>query len=383
MSHIQKILKKKKDWKPREQVKKGCGNRWTAGSGAGGQETSRHGNGLLVPRRRSQSQHPWQRGEDVEVGHLSAERWWGTISLPGPPCFPPITSHPQRYPETGGPPTTGCWWEAGVLQGQLAPESTGRTPTQGTPPEKGSAGCARSWGQGHRRRSYFNSGQRCGRQSSTGAWREGWVSRSSREWERFGAATVGNMAGEESGKDDTDHHGEAKAPGGTVGGQLLAWNWGLLVSQRQGVEKTRDWMHWPRGLQGKSKSPSPGFRHLEKATESQSNSHASLYSSSVCSRSCQSNTVKTRSSCFRRKKYPFSSLHNLCTGFPGGASGKRPACQCWDRRDTDSVPGLGRSPEEGMATHSWILAWRILWTEERLSGYGPWGHKELDMIEVT
>lgn len=50
------------------------------------------------------------------------------------------------------------------------------------------------------------------------------MSRSSREWERFGAATVGNTAGEESGKDDTDHHGEAKAPGGTIGGQLLAWN---------------------------------------------------------------------------------------------------------------------------------------------------------------
>ena len=29
--------------------------------------------------------------------------------------------------------------------------------------------------------------------------------------------------------------------------------------------------------------------------------------------------------------------------------------------------------EEGMATHSNILAWRIPW--------GPWGHKELDMTE--
>ena len=30
-----------------------------------------------------------------------------------------------------------------------------------------------------------------------------------------------------------------------------------------------------------------------------------------------------------------------------------------DLRDTGSIPGLGRSPEEGMATHSSILAWRI------------------------
>ena len=29
-----------------------------------------------------------------------------------------------------------------------------------------------------------------------------------------------------------------------------------------------------------------------------------------------------------------------------------------------SIPGLGRSLEEGMTTHSTILAWRIQWTEE-------------------
>ena len=35
-----------------------------------------------------------------------------------------------------------------------------------------------------------------------------------------------------------------------------------------------------------------------------------------------------------------------------------------DIRDAGSIPGLGRSPEEAMATHSSILAWRITWTEE-------------------
>ena len=33
--------------------------------------------------------------------------------------------------------------------------------------------------------------------------------------------------------------------------------------------------------------------------------------------------------------------------------------------DVGSIPGLGRSPEEEMATHSNILAWKIPWTEER------------------
>ena len=39
-----------------------------------------------------------------------------------------------------------------------------------------------------------------------------------------------------------------------------------------------------------------------------------------------------------------------------------------DARDTDLIPGLERSPGEGMATHSSILAWRIPWTRS-LPGY--------------
>ena len=32
------------------------------------------------------------------------------------------------------------------------------------------------------------------------------------------------------------------------------------------------------------------------------------------------------------------------------------------QRHLASIPGLGRSPGEGMATHSSILAWKIPWT---------------------
>ena len=35
-----------------------------------------------------------------------------------------------------------------------------------------------------------------------------------------------------------------------------------------------------------------------------------------------------------------------------------------DIRDPGPVPGLGSPLEKEMATHSHILAWRILWTEE-------------------
>ena len=45
--------------------------------------------------------------------------------------------------------------------------------------------------------------------------------------------------------------------------------------------------------------------------------------------------------------------------------------------DSDLIPGLGRSPGEGNATHSSILAWKIPWTEE------PGGCEELDATART
>ena len=45
----------------------------------------------------------------------------------------------------------------------------------------------------------------------------------------------------------------------------------------------------------------------------------------------------------------------------GGSVGKESACNAGD---LGSIPGLGRSLEKGMATHSSILAWRIPQTEE-------------------
>ena len=78
-------------------------------------------------------------------------------------------------------------------------------------------------------------------------------------------------------------------------------------------------------------------------------------------------------------------------GFPGDSDGKESTCHAGD---LGSIPGLGRSfeegngyplqyrrsglipgsrihtLEEGMATHFSILAWRIPWTEEPGGLYG-------------
>ena len=72
--------------------------------------------------------------------------------------------------------------------------------------------------------------------------------------------------------------------------------------------------------------------------------------------------------------------------FPGGASGKEPACQCKRHKRLE----LGFSPwgredplEEGMATHSSILFLENPHGQRSLAGYSPWGRKESDMTRAT
>ena len=50
-------------------------------------------------------------------------------------------------------------------------------------------------------------------------------------------------------------------------------------------------------------------------------------------------------------------------GFPGGTVVKNPPAKAGDARDMNSIPGSGRSPEEGNGNSS-ILAWETRWTEE-------------------
>ena len=48
-----------------------------------------------------------------------------------------------------------------------------------------------------------------------------------------------------------------------------------------------------------------------------------------------------------------------------------------DIRDAGLIPGLGRSLEEGIATHSSILIWRISWIEE------PAGLQSIELQRVV
>ena len=69
--------------------------------------------------------------------------------------------------------------------------------------------------------------------------------------------------------------------------------------------------------------------------------------------------------------------------FPGGSDGKESACNA---EDLGSIPGWERSPREGKATHSSILAGRIPWTEEpdglQSMGSQRVGHDKCDLAHV-
>ena len=52
----------------------------------------------------------------------------------------------------------------------------------------------------------------------------------------------------------------------------------------------------------------------------------------------------------------YDTFLGMYAGFLGGLDGKKSACSVGD---LGSIPGLGRSLEEAMATHSSIPAWRI------------------------
>ena len=43
---------------------------------------------------------------------------------------------------------------------------------------------------------------------------------------------------------------------------------------------------------------------------------------------------------------------------------KNPPANAGDKGDLGSIPGSGRSPGEGMATHSSILVWKLPWAEK-------------------
>ena len=72
----------------------------------------------------------------------------------------------------------------------------------------------------------------------------------------------------------------------------------------------------------------------------------------------------------------------MLMGFPGGSVVKETAYNAGDARGMVQSLGWEDSLEEGMATHTSILAWRIPWTEEPGRRQST-GCKESDTTEAT
>ena len=87
---------------------------------------------------------------------------------------------------------------------------------------------------------------------------------------------------------------------------------------------------------------------------------------------------------FFKGYFSLTVITNYCLysyGFPGGASGKEPACQCRRRKRHGFEPWLGKIPwrREWQLTAEFLL--RESHGQRSLVGHSPWSHKESDRTE--
>ena len=70
-------------------------------------------------------------------------------------------------------------------------------------------------------------------------------------------------------------------------------------------------------------------------------------------------------------------------GFPGGTSGKEPACQCRRFKRCGFDPWVRKIPQRRTWQPTPVFTPGESHGQRNLEGYNPQGHKELDMSEVT
>ena len=72
-----------------------------------------------------------------------------------------------------------------------------------------------------------------------------------------------------------------------------------------------------------------------------------------------------------RSSIIFVGFCGINEGFPVGASGKEPACQCRDLRDVGLIPGPGRSPGGGHGNPLQLFLPGESHGQRSLAGYSP------------
>ena len=69
------------------------------------------------------------------------------------------------------------------------------------------------------------------------------------------------------------------------------------------------------------------------------------------------------------------------SAFPGGASGKEPACQCRRHKSLRFDPWVGKIPWRRKWPPTPVFLPGEFHEQKSLVGYSPWGLKESDMTE--
>ena len=70
-------------------------------------------------------------------------------------------------------------------------------------------------------------------------------------------------------------------------------------------------------------------------------------------------------------------------GFPGGARGEEPACQCRRRKRPGFEPWVGKIAQSRARQPTPAFLPGESHGQKGLAGYSPWGHKESETTEVT
>ena len=78
-----------------------------------------------------------------------------------------------------------------------------------------------------------------------------------------------------------------------------------------------------------------------------------------------------------------SISHVLLSGFPGGASGKEPACQRRRHKRRGFDPWVGKVPWRRSRQPTPVFLPGESHGQRSLAGYSPWGRKESDTTEAT
>ena len=77
----------------------------------------------------------------------------------------------------------------------------------------------------------------------------------------------------------------------------------------------------------------------------------------------------------------YTFIYSFVQGFPGGASGKEPACQCRRCKRPGFSPWGEKIPWRRKCQPTPMFSPGESYGQWGLAGYSPWGHKELDMTE--